>query len=673
MNTYDLQSLQAENLQLRNQLQEALDTLRAIQRGEIDAVVVGDSVHSAVLTLDSADKPYRLVVDQIRQGAATLSAGGMILHGNQAFSQLLGHPDKDFAGCDFNAFLDPDYQPVLRTLMRDGLVRPAEGEVVLRHEDGSSLPLYVGVSALREGAAGVCFIFADLSEQKGRERLVAEEALARSILEQVTEAVMVCDTSGVIVRASRAAHQICGTNPITLRFEDAFHQAGLCQADGQKLELQSAWQGRRIRGLEVQLNRASGEAQDMLLSAGPLVAAGGDLLGTVLTLTDVSLLRHAETELRRRAEELQEEHRHKDEFLAMLAHELRNPLAPIRNGLNLLSLSMPADPQCMEINALMARQMDHMIRLVDDLLDVSRICSGKITLQMNEVDMRAVVSQAVEAVRPLAEERKHHVAVDLGPQPLIVRGDSTRLVQVILNLVNNAAKYTDPGGSVRVQVTHDAHTVQVAVTDNGVGISCELLPRVFDLFTQAERTLDRSQGGLGLGLNLVNRLTKMHGGTVEAFSEGPGHGSTFVLTLPLMESHHHSLARTTDHAESVDAQRRTKRILVIDDNRDAANSLAMLLRVMGHQVLTAYNSTDGLAFAEHDPPEIAIVDVGLPEIDGYEVARRLRACPSTRDAMLVAHTGYGSEEDRRACRRAGFDAHLVKPAGIDSLLGLVGK
>lgn len=373
-------------------------------------------------------------------------------------------------------------------------------------------------------------------------------------------------------------------------------------------------------------------------------------------------LRELLQEADRTAERLREEAKRKDEFLAMLAHELRNPLAPIRNGVAILNLDASAGEQSREVLSMMERQVGQMVRLVDDLLDVSRILRGKIPLQREVLHLPALIKQAAETAQPLIEAQQHELTLSFASGPLHVKGDAVRLAQVFANLLNNAAKYTDAGGRIAVRVERtDEQTISTTVSDNGVGISAEMVPRVFDLFSQAERSLDRSLGGLGLGLTLVRRLVEMHGGSVDVFSAGLGHGSEFRVDLPA-----HQPAVQAKHAPPVGAGPSGSpvrhRILVIDDNRDAADTLAHLLRKSGNEVRSTYEGHTALEEIDRFRPDVVLLDIGLPGMSGYEVARRIRL--SGPAMLLIAVTGYGQEEDRRLAAAAGFDHHLVKPIDL---------
>jgi PAS domain S-box-containing protein len=352
--------------------------------------------------------------------------------------------------------------------------------------------------------------------------------------------------------------------------------------------------------------------------------------------------------------------RRKDEFLAMLAHELRNPLAPIRSGLDFLAVSQSVD---LETIQLMQEQVDHLVRLVDDLLDVSRIIRGRIELRREPVELSTILRRAAASVRPLMESQQQHFTVFVPDRPIWLSADPVRLVQVVGNLLHNAAKYTARGGQIELAAHRDGQDAVLSVRDNGMGIEPELLHRVFDLFTQGSRSLDRSTGGLGIGLTLVRSLVEMHGGQVLAASEGPGHGSEFTVRLPILQSQPGTKPR--DPAPSPKTRRK---VLVVDDNVSAAQMLAMLLTTLGsHEVQIAHDGVAALKILESYRPEIVLLDIGLPGMDGYQIGREIRKHPELERVLLVAVTGYGQDEDRRRSRDAGFDEHLVKPPSLEHI------
>ena len=390
------------------------------------------------------------------------------------------------------------------------------------------------------------------------------------------------------------------------------------------------------------------EAQAQLLPQA--AGAGRRLAGTVRDVTE----RHAAEEALRIADRM------KDEFLATLAHELRNPLAPLRTGLEVLRRGRPGTPAVEQARAMMERQLGHMVRLVDDLLDISRISRGHIEIRREPVEVGTVIAHAVEASRQLVEAKHHTLELELEPDVVWVEGDLTRLAQIVGNLLNNAAKYTPPGGRIRVGSRQRGQQVEIYVADNGAGIDTAVQPRVFELFMQVEDTRRHSQGGLGVGLALVRRLAELHGGTVTVQSAGLGHGSTFTLSLPTVAA----FARPdVAPAAAADAQASPagRRVLVVDDNVDAAETLAMVLALGGHDVRCAHDGHQALDVARTFLPQVAFLDIGLPGISGFDLARRFRAEPALAGTFLIALTGWGTEDDKRLCLESGFDLHLTKP------------
>jgi signal transduction histidine kinase len=378
-----------------------------------------------------------------------------------------------------------------------------------------------------------------------------------------------------------------------------------------------------------------------------------------------------EEELRRRAEQLAEMDRRKDEFLATLAHELRNPLAPLRNSLSILRMSGDSNPAAERVHEMMERQVNHMVRLVDDLLEVSRITRGKIELRRERVELAVVLRSAVETSRPLMEAARHQLAITVPPEPLTVDADPVRLSQVIANLLNNAAKYTEEGGQIWLTARREGGEAAVSVRDTGLGIPADMLHRVFDMFAQVDRTLKRSQGGLGIGLTLARTLVEMHGGRVEARSEGPGKGSEFTIRLPLAAEDSKAAEVRTRAGGAQPAGLSQQRVLVVDDNRDAADSLGMLLKFLGADAHVVYDGPSALQALHIYRPAVVFLDIGMPGMDGHEVARHVRQVPEFRGVLLIAMTGWGQEEDRRRSKAAGFDHHLVKPADADALQALL--
>jgi signal transduction histidine kinase/ActR/RegA family two-component response regulator len=382
-----------------------------------------------------------------------------------------------------------------------------------------------------------------------------------------------------------------------------------------------------------------------------LVRALADVLGVAIER------KRLEGELRLRVGELALADRRKDEFLAMLAHELRNPLAPVRNGLQILRLSRDKPELAAQVYETIDRQVQHLSRLVDDLLDISRITRGKVQLRNQRVNLAEIIESATEEVRPLIDRRRHRLTISRRSGPVWVLGDPVRLVQVVANLLNNAAKYMDEGGEILLTVGHDGEFASLQIRDQGIGISSEMLDRVFDLFAQVDDRVDRSQGGLGIGLTLVRTLIELHGGRVTVHSAGIGKGSEFAVHLPLQTPP--AAINPEDQADVVSIVPR--RVLIVDDNNDSADTLAMLLQLQGHDVAVAYNGHKAIEKAREFRPELILLDIGLPGMSGYEVAPALRAVHGVAGATIIAMTGYGQESDRLRTQAAGFDHHLVKP------------
>jgi signal transduction histidine kinase len=385
--------------------------------------------------------------------------------------------------------------------------------------------------------------------------------------------------------------------------------------------------------------------------AFPIRDERGDIIRWFGTNTDVTEQLAAEAGLK-------EADRRKNEFLAMLAHELRNPLAPIRNALQILQLES-GNETVQLVSETFERQVGQLVRMVDDLLDVNRITRGKIDLRIERVELAPVIQHAVEAVRPMCENRGHQLSVVIPKQAVYLDADPARMAQVLSNLLNNACKFTPNGGRITLAAEQQAENVVIRIEDNGIGIATEQLPRIFEMFTQVDTSLERSVSGLGIGLTLVKNLVEMHGGTVEAHSEGVGRGSEFVVRLPISVTT--AEPKSPAPKGSKPAATVSRRILVGDDNRDSARSLAMLLKVTGHETLTAFDGLEAVAAAEEFRPDVVLLDIGLPKLNGYETAITIREQPWGKEMLLVAVTGWGQDDDREKSRNAGFDAHMLKP------------
>ncbi len=398
-------------------------------------------------------------------------------------------------------------------------------------------------------------------------------------------------------------------------------------------------------------------------SGAPVRDGDGNVIAGLAVTVDITDRKRTETALR-------DAERRKDEFLATLAHELRNPLAPIRNAVGAFKAVGLADPALVRARDVIDRQVDVMARLLDDLLDVARVQRGKLELREQTIELASVLASAVETSRPLIDSAGHELVIQLPPDPVMLHGDAVRLAQVFANLLNNAAKYTPRGGHIRLGAQVAGSSVVVTVADDGIGMPAEMLPRLFEIFSQAQPALERSQGGLGVGLSLVRGLVELHGGTIEAHSAGPTRGAEFVVRLPVSAMQpDHAAAAAPGKTEVVPAP--ASRLLIVDDIVDSADSLAMLLELMGHEVHTAYEAGQAMALAATLRPDVMLIDIGMPQVNGYDLCRQLRQQPWGREMCLIAVTGWAQEEDRLRASAAGFDRHMVKPVDADALESLL--
>ncbi|WP_051972014.1 PAS domain S-box protein [Massilia sp. 9096] len=567
------------------------------------------------------------------------------------------HPD----GSDYDVCDCPIYQTA-----QTGMPAHVPDELFFRL-DGSGFPVEYRVRPVWQDGQlqGAVCTFVDISERKRTEQaLQHSQAHVESLFAQTGAGVSETDLTGKLLRMNDRFCQMVGRSReelLTWRMQDYTHPDDLprnlppfehAAATGAPFEI------------EKRFVRPDGTVMWVSNTVSPVRSALGGPVDSMLAVSvDISERKRAE-------EALREADRRKDEFLAMLAHELRNPMAPIRAAADLMQAVQLEPERLKRTSQIISRQVSHMTDLVDDLLDVSRVTRGLVTLDQTDLDVKQVITDALEQVRRLIEAKRHHLTVDLDPAPAHVLGDQKRLVQILTNLLNNAVKYTPAGGNLHLTLQTSPQQVRLHVADNGVGIAPSLQAHIFDLFAQAERSPDRAQGGLGIGLALVRSLVELHGGTVRCESAGAGKGSEFVVTLP----------RTAD-ASLPDAPQRSgdalaasslpRRILIVDDNNDAAQMLAMVLEVAGHDVTVQNSSVRALDWARGERPDVCVLDIGLPEIDGNALARRLRSQPETAGATLIALTGYGQEQDRLQAMAAGFDHFLVKPVDAAAILALV--
>ncbi len=777
-----LAELRRANEELAARRHEAQDTLEAIRTGTVDAFVVRTPDGERVYALQTADEPYRLMVEQMQQGAASLTGDGVVLYANPPLVRLTGgSPQGGVLGARFDTLFVPEECKAVRDLVEAGSTRPVSIEARLRGADGREIPVYVSASPLHTDVAVVCVLLTDLAEKKRIEALEATEKMFRILGDSSPVPIWVTDRHGSPLFINRAFCDFFGVTlesarsgwPPLLHPDDA---QGYIAAFRRALET-----GTEFRA-EARARTADGRWRWIASYGAPWRSESGELLGSVGSSPDITDLKHAEAALRHSEErfrlatealqgvvydfdipadritrssglrdqigyepsevtptfewfvqqihpedrgrmqaeyaaateahatalEIEYRIRHKDGryiwvwdhgrllydaqgrplrligsvisidtrkqleealkradqqkdlFLATLAHELRNPLAPIRNAVAILKVKGPPVPELQWSQELIDRQVGHMARLLDDLLDVSRITQNKLQLRKERLELRSFVESAVETTRPLIEERGHTLTVTLPPEPVYLEADAVRLSQMLSNLLNNAAKYTDPGGAIALSAERREDELVVSVKDTGIGIRGEALGKIFQMFSQEASAVDRSEGGLGIGLSLVRGLVELHGGMIEARSEGLGRGSEFVVTLPTVPSAGLTPSGSGSHKKIVAPTPRL-RVLIADDNKDTAETLAMVLSLQGYDVRTAFDGEEALAVADAFRPHVALLDIGMPKANGHIVARRIRERPWGERVVLVAQTGWGQEEDQRRTQEAGFDHHMVKP------------
>lgn len=499
------------------------------------------------------------------------------------------------------------------------------------------------------------------------ESLRASETRFRTLFDLGPVAIYSCDATGLIQDFNRHAAELWGRKPKLNNSADQF--CGSCQLnlpDGTVLPhcqcpMADVLSGKipEARDKEVQIERPDGSRITVIVNIRPLKNECGEIVGAINCFVNITDRKSAE-------EAVKESDRRKTEFLAMLAHEIRNPLTPIKAAAQLMQMVGLSNPKNIQARNMIERQANRLVRLVDDLLDVSRIENGKVVLQKEHLDVAPVVNNAVDSCAHLIKSRHHGLSVNVQcAPPLFIDADPARVEQAIANLIINAAKYTPPGGSIQISAQREKDMAVIRVRDTGIGIEAHMLNRIFDMFTQVENSLDRNTGGLGLGLKLVKDLIGLHGGTVEAKSEGLSHGSEFIISLPVArENASRVMAAVNDSFVAVEK----KTVLVVDDSEDIRDSVSLMLSMAGHRVELAENGEQGLEMALRIRPDVALIDVGIPILNGYEVARRIRAHAGGDKIKLFALTGYAQENDKKLAREAGFDAHLAKPFDIHELL-----
>ena len=616
------------------------------------------------------------IVESSDDAIVSKSLSGIIQSWNAGAERLFGYTADQAVGRHISLIIPPE-----RIAEEDDIVASLKAgkridhfETERQRSDGQRLQVSLTISPIRDAAGtviGASKIARDITERK---RAEAEREKFVTLIENSTDFIGMCDLKGCPFFVNRAGLKMVGLDDI----EQARHThlASFFFPEDQPRMMDEFFPSVLEKGhgeIEVRFRHfKTGEAHWMANKVLTLPGADGQPMAFATVSQDVTERRRLEDNLRRVAGELSDADRRKNEFLAMLAHELRNPLAAISNAVRVLRLGDGDGEAVRETSEMLERQVGQMVRLVDDLLDISRITRGKIELRKRRAELGPIINQAIEANRALYRSMNHELTVAVPPVPVYVNADPTRLAQVVGNLLNNACKFTDHGGHVWLTVEQEGTQAVIRVRDNGIGIAAHQIPHLFDMFTQVDTSIARSHEGLGIGLTLVKTLVEGHGGTVEAHSEGLGHGSEFVVHLPAVSSVAGVSELLSEETVSEPAAPALPHcILVVDDNEDAAEWLATLLNLRGHETHVAHDGIEAIQAAERILPDVVLLDIGLPRMDGYEVCRRIREQPWGKDMVLVALTGWGQEEDRQKSREAGFDWHLIKPVDDEIIMNLL--
>ena len=616
------------------------------------------------------EDPFAQLVDGVHDYAIfLLDARGCVASWNQGAERIKGYRPEEIIGRHFSTFYPDEArrrgwpEQELETAAQKGRF---EDEGWRLRKDGRPFWANVVITALRDASGelrGFSKITRDLTARRQQEELLRQsEERFRLLVEGVKDyAIFMLDPTGRVVSWNGGAERVSGykAEEIIGRHFSALYPEESVRKKWPEQELAMAREHGRFEDEGVRL-RKNGLTFWANATVTPVYDPNGALVGYAAVTRDLTD--------RKRVEALERAERQTNEFLAMLAHELRNPLAPIHNALQLLAKKPPADATEQWVREVLQRQTAQMSRLVDDLLDVSRITRAAISLERKPLDLRHVLRAAVDASMQWFEERGHELDVQLPDEALPVSGDQARLGQVVQNLLHNAAKYTPEGGRIELRARKDGGMAEVRIKDSGIGMEPELVRSAFELFRQGAQALDRAQGGLGVGLTLVQRLVGMHGGTVEARSAGAGQGSEFIVRLPLTQE---SQPAAVPRAAPQRAPQRRLRVLIVDDNQDAANALRLLLENDGHEVRMAVDGAAGLALAREYRPDYLLLDIGLPRLSGYDIAASVRADPSMKHTTIIAVTGYGQLHDRNRTAAVGFDHHLTKPVEYEALQELL--
>ncbi|MEP6609778.1 MAG: PAS domain S-box protein, partial [Burkholderiaceae bacterium] len=680
-------------------------------------------VRRAERSLRASEARKSAVLQTALDAIVTIDHEGNVIDFNPAAERMFGYQREEAIGREMGELIVP---PALRESHRKGMARfLATGqehvlnrliELTAMRSDGSEFPTELAITALGDTKQPLFTGYLrDISERKKADDavraaqgdlerrvaqrtgdLLAAHGFAQALLESLQTGIVACNADGVLTLFNQATRDFHGLPEKPLPPEEWAEHYALYRPDGrtplptEEIPLYRALRGERVRDVEMVIAPKHGKVRTVCVSGQSFYDGSGKHLGAVVSMSDITESKHAEAKLRaayaelerrvaaRTAEldeanrALQQADRRKDEFLATLGHELRNPLAPLRNGLQVMRLAAGDTAAVERARAMMERQLAQIIRLVDDLLDVNRISRGTFTLRIERANLNDIVQHALETCGPPIEQQQHQLTVSMSPAPIYVDADAARLSQALCNLLINATKFTPPGGNISLAVRRAGGNGVVSVKDSGVGIADEMLNDIFGMFTQIDRSFETSQAGLGIGLTVVRQLVEMHGGMVEAHSAGLGKGSEFIVRLPVALVQTQDIERISRLAPATSGG--GKRVLIADDNEDAASSLALLLTMMGNETRTAPDGLAALDIGASFSPEVVLLDIGMPKLNGYDAARQIREQPWGAGIVLVALTGMSQDGDRRRSREAGFDFHLVKPVepvALEKLLASV--
>ena len=627
---------------------------------------------------------FRVTLHSIGDAVITTDTHGRITALNEVAESLTGWSHDDALGQSLDSVFNivnevtrqPVENPAIRAL-REGVVVGLANHTLLIRKDGQECPIDDSAAPIRNEfgyVSGCVLIFRDVTAQRLIERNRASQLLTArllaSIVESSNDAIISKSLDGIIQSWNAAAERLFGytaEQAVGKNISLIIPPERIAEEDTIVARLKD---GQRIEHFETERLRSDGRHITVSLTISPLKDDAGNVIGASKIARDMSLRKRLEDNLRKLAWDLAETDRRKNEFLATLAHELRNPLAPMSNMLEVVKRSGSNGEVLKQAHDTIERQLAQLVRLVDDLLDLNRITYDRLELRRSEVELATVVQQAVEVAQPLIDAAGQKLTIDLPDEAIYLNADRARLAQVFGNLLNNSCKYTRPNGAISLSARRNGNNeVSVSVRDNGAGIPPDKIDSIFDMFMQVDRSCDRSQNGLGIGLTLVKRLVEMHGGSIEARSAGEEQGSEFVVQLPIIDKPAMVSSSVSDVAPESPSQRR---ILIVDDNVDSADSLAMLLEITGNQTYLAHDGVEAIESIEKYRPEVVLLDIGLPKLDGHEVCRRVREQPWGKDIRIIALTGWGQDDDRRKSEEAGFNGHLVKPVDYDKLLALLG-